>query len=281
MLWNTISTYLQSWFDYSGVAGYMILFAAGLAVVFIVVWMLGHRPPVIKKPGLWLTAVISALLTMLATAFIYVSINYFYVQWLGETFDAGMLNNTLPLWCIPVVLSLGLVQEGAKTVSMLFWRMSKVKPDISSWVVVGAMSGAGFGIFEAFNSMCSVFGSDWQWSLVSTEGFTALLPFWVCFWVVACHIGISALVGYGLGKGKGWAFYFMAVFIHALLFYFSVLATNDTITSTLYGAVVSLVGLVVILISYWLRWRRYGDEQTAEVAAPTLSIKKSAPPPVK
>ena len=69
MLWNTITAYLQSWFDYNGIAGNMILLCAGLALVFGIVWLLGHRPPFIKKPGLWLTAVVSALLTVLATVF--------------------------------------------------------------------------------------------------------------------------------------------------------------------------------------------------------------------
>jgi hypothetical protein len=282
MLWNTITTYLQSWFDYAGVAGTLILLCAVLALVFGAVWLLGHRPPFLKKPSLWLTAIASALITLVATAFIYISINYYYVQWLGDTFDNSTLADTALLWSIPIVLLVGLVQEGAKMVPMLFWRSGSVKPDIGTWIAIGAVAGAGFGIFEAFNGMCNVFGSGWDWGLVSATGITALLPFWICFWMIACHIGISAVVGYGLAKHRGGGFYGLAVFLHALIAYAAVLATNGTITGNQLGIIVAVAGLIIILISYWLRWRKYGDETPVAVPAATPQAYPQAqtPPPI-
>jgi hypothetical protein len=282
MLWDTITTYLRSWFDYNGIAGNLILISVGLALVFGIAWLIGHRPPLLKRPGLWLMAIGSALLTLVATAFIYITINYYYVQWLGDTFDTGTLNDTVLLWSIPIVLIIGLVQEGAKMVPMLFWRASRDKPDMRTWVAIGAVAGAGFGIFEAFNGMCGTFGSGWEWSLVDSNGITALLPFWMVFWMIAGHIGLSAIVGYGLAKGKGGLFYLLAAFLHALIAYFSVLSINGNITANELGIILAVAALIIISISYWLRWRTYGDETppAITVAQPLPPPEQKIPPPV-
>ena len=157
------------------------------------------------------------------------------------------------------MLLVGLVQEGAKMIPMLFWRVGSNKPDIRTWVAIGAVAGAGFGIFEAFNGMSGTFGAGWDWSLVGSTGITALLPFWLSFWMIAGHIGLSALVGYGLAKGKGGGFYALAAFLHALFSYAAILATNGNITGNQLGIILAVAGLIIISVSLWLRWRKYDD----------------------
>jgi len=271
MLWNTITAYLQPRFDYYGVAGNLILISAGLALAFGIIWLIGHRPPFIREPLLWVTAIASALLTVMATAFIFIPLNYYYTQWLGNTFNTGTLADMVLVWSIPIVLVIGLVQEGAKMIPMLFWRTGSEKPDIRFSMMIGAAAGAGYGIFEAFYSYNQVFKAGWGWSDVTTGGITALLPFWIYFWMIACHIGISALVGYGLGKGKGWVYYLLAAFLHALVSYAAILATNGNITGNQLGIIIALAGLIIIGISLWLRWRKYDEEEPDTVTEPTPS----------
>jgi hypothetical protein len=265
MLWNTITAYLQPRFDYYGVAGNLVLISAGLALAFGIIWLIGHRPPFLKEPLLWITAIASALLTVLATAFIFIPLNYFYSQWLGNTFDTHTLANMVLVWSIPIVLVIGLVQEGAKMVPMLFWRTGDEKPDIRFSMMIGAVAGAGYGIFEAFYSYNQVFKAGWGWSDVTTGGITQLLPFWIYFWMIACHIGISALLGYGLGKGKGGVFYALAAFLHALLSYAAILASNGYITGNQLGIITAAAGIIIIGLSLWLRWRKFGESTPAAV----------------
>ena len=273
MLWNSITGYLESWFNHTGVAGNLILLSAGLALVFGIIFLVYYWPPLLRKPGLWLTAVGSALLTVVATAFIYVTISYYYTQWLDATFSTGTLNDTMLLWSIPIVLALGLVQEGAKMVPMLFWWLGKTKPDPRMGVIIGAVAGAGYGIFEAFYSHNQIFATGWGWDNVALGGVTSLLPFWICFWTVACHIGISALVGYGLAKRKIWLYYPLAAFVHALVTYLSVLAAKGTITGNQMGIILAVGGLIIIGISLWLHRRKYEEAEPVaetEIAPSTL-----------
>jgi hypothetical protein len=279
MLWNTITAYLQPRFDYYGVGGNLILISAGLALAFGIIWLLGHRPPIIREPLLWVTAIASALLTVIATAFIFIPLNYYYAQWLGNTFDAGTLADMVLVWSIPIVLVIGLVQEGAKMIPMLFWRTGDEKPDIRFSMMIGAVAGAGYGIFEAFYSYNQVFKTGWGWSNVTTGGITALLPFWIYFWMIACHIGISVLVGYGLGKGKGGGFYVLAAFLHALVSYAAILATIGNITGNQLGIIIAAAGIIIIGISLWLRWRKYEEAEpdTVTETAPSKLRRNETP----
>ncbi len=281
MLWHSITTYLQPWFDYTGIAGNFILISAGLALGFGIIWLLGHRPPFLREPYLWVTAIASALLTVVATAFIYIPLNYYYAQWLGNTFSMSTLADMALVWSIPIVLVIGLVQEGAKMIPMLFWRTGSEKPDLKLSIMIGAVAGAGYGIFEAFYGYSQVFRAGWGWSDVTTGGVTELLPFWIYFWMIACHIGISAVLGYGLGKGKGGAYYILAAFLHALVAYVTVLTVNGTITSNQMGIILAVAGLIIISLSLWLRWRKYGEEALVAAAAvtPPAPPRQDVPPP--
>ncbi|MDD5338813.1 MAG: hypothetical protein PHG35_05330 [Dehalococcoidales bacterium] len=267
MAWNAITVYLQSWFNYNGVGGTMILLSLVLAIVFGAVWLIGHRPPLLRKPGLWLTLIASALITVLLTAFIYKVVEFYYVQWLGNTFSGATLNDTVLLWSILLVVVIALVQEGAKLIPMLFWRAGSNKPDVKTWVAIGAIAGAGFGIFEAFNSLAIIFGSGWTWGAVSAAGFTGLLPVWLCFWTVAYHIGITAIIGYGMAKGSGGGYYMLAVLLHAAFAYLNVLVVNGNMSSDLLGVILAIGAAIIIAISYWLSNRKYSDEPRMATAA--------------
>jgi hypothetical protein len=274
MLWNTIVNYLQSYFNYPGVDGTIILLCAALALVFGVIWVIGHRPPYIKKPNLWLVTIGSALVTLVLTAFIYIPINYYYTQWLDSTFSAGTLADTILLWCIPLVLIMGLVQEGAKIIPMLFSFAGDVKPHPKMGMMIGAAAGVGFGVFEAFWVYGQTFVAGWSWNLVGMAGVSALIPFWQYFWFIAAHIGISAIVGYGLSKGRGWAYYPLAAILHALLFYISYLFVANVITYNQMAIIIAVLAAIIITISLIMRWRKTDEDVPYLPGQPTIEPPK-------
>ena len=161
---------------------------------------------------------------------------------------------------IPAVLYSGLVQEGAKLIPVVIWWFRSdrmISPKMG--LIIGAMAGAGFGIFEAVWAHNSVLAAGWSWTAVEAGGVIVLAPFWERFWTVALHIGMSGLAGYGLAKGWGWQFYLLASFVHAFANYAAVLYQSGSITIVgveIYAAVVSALLTAGVL---WLRWRKSED----------------------
>jgi RsiW-degrading membrane proteinase PrsW (M82 family) len=184
-------------------------------------------------------------------------------QGLGQLWTPQTLNDWLVLVGIPQILLTGLVQEGAKMVPIVIWWWSAGRSlDPKLGLVIGAVAGAGFGVFEAVWAHNSVLASGWSWGLVQDMGVTALAPFWERFFAVAFHISASALAGYGLARGWGWQAYLFAALLHSLLNYSAVLLASGLFTIVyveIYAAVVAVLTAAWML---WLRWRR---EEVAEV----------------
>lgn len=278
MLWNTIVNYIKSWFNYPGVDGTLILLCAAMALVFGVIWVIGHRPPYIKKPNLWLVTIGSALVTVILTAFIYIPIYYYYTQWLDSTFTVDTLSSTILLWCIPLVLVLGLVQEGGKIIPMLFSFVGDVKPHPKMGMMIGAAAGVGFGVFEAFWAYNQMFAAGWSWSLVGMSGVQALIPFWQYFWLIAAHIGITAIVGYGMAKGNGWTYYFIAAFVHALLNYVTYLFMSDAISYNVMAIIIAVLSAIIIALSLVMRWRKTDEDVPYLPGQPEIEPPKEETP---
>ena len=98
--------------------------------------------------------------------------------------------------------------------------------------------------------------SGWTWDLVRTEGVIALAGFWERFFTIGFHTGASALAAYGLSKGKGVQFYFLAVIAHAVLNY-SVLMVQKGIFSFVFAEVyIAIIALFITGVTIWLRWRK-------------------------
>jgi RsiW-degrading membrane proteinase PrsW (M82 family) len=133
---------------------------------------------------------------------------------------------------IPIVLISGLVQEGAKLVPVIwmwFTRGKQLDPLTGLWA--GAISGAGFGIFEAVWVHNIIFASGWTWEVVSLYGPTALYGFMERFFTVGFHIAVSALAGYGWAKGLKWQYFLIAAVLHGLSNYAVVLQNKNTLTT--------------------------------------------------
>lgn len=262
-MWEFIINFLKSWFMAPNAWG------IGLALLFGAVWLACHWPPLFKRYWLWAILVVSAFLTLATAAFIQIPLQALVGQALGSFWSQEVLVNGILYFGIPQILLSGLVQEGAKMVPMVvwWWRHDRnIDPRLG--LAIGAVAGAGFGIYEAVWAHNQIFASGWTWEAVQTGGLVTLLGFWERFFAVAFHIAASALAGYGLAKGWGWQFYLIASFLHALLNYSAALIRSGVFTVINVEIYVAVVAMLVTASALWLRWRKI--EELAESEASTV-----------
>ncbi len=265
---NYMVNYFVSFFQNPSGWGIYLAIAIGLAIAFGVVWLAGYRPPLFKKPWLWAVLVSSAFLTLAAICFIQIPLQTWAGQALNHFWSQEVLMRWILLAAIPAILLTGLVQEGAKMVPVVvYWRRSGKNIDPKLGLVIGAMAGAGFAIFEAQWAHNLIFASGWTWAAVQAGGFMALLGFWERFFTVAGHIAFSALAGYGLARGWGWQFYLIASVLHAVLNYSIVLVQAGTLNVLNAEIYIAAVAVAVTAWAMWLRWRK----GTATIEPETLS----------
>ena len=241
----------------------------GLAIAFGAVWLACYRPPLFKKPWLWAVLVSSAFLTLAAISFIQIPLYVWTGQALGHFWSQEVLLRWILLAGIPQILLSGLVQEGAKLVPVvIYWRRSDRNIDPKLGLAIGAVAGAGFGIFEAQWALNFIFAEGWTWAAVQTYGFWALAGFWERFFTVAAHTAFSALAGYGLARGWGWQFYLIASVLHGLLNYSIVLLLAGLFTDIHAEIYIAVIAVVVTAWALWLRWRRRAATTEPEMSSP-------------
>ena len=237
-----------------------LLLGIGLGLAFGAIWLVGYWPPLFRRYWLWLVMASSAVLSWLAVAFIQIPLQALVGQLLGQFWSQEILVSWILLAGIPQILLSGLVQEGAKLIPVVFWWIrnnTNVSPTMG--LIVGAIAGAGLGIFEAVWAHNTVFASGWTWQVVEAKGLVALMPFWERFSAVAFHIAVSALAGYGLAKGWGWQFYLIASFSHGLMNYGAALLQSGVLTIVQMEIYASIIALVITGVALWLRWREPED----------------------
>ena len=240
-----------SWFANPGLIG------IGLAILFGAIWLVGYWPPLFKKWWLWAVLVISALLSLIAVSFIQIPLQYLVGQALGHFWSQEVLMRWLLLAGIPQILLSGLVQEGSKMVPVVLWWLGENRTlTPKAGLVVGAVAGFGFGVFEAVCVHNSIFAAGWSWEAVQAGGYMALAGFWERFFAVAFHIASCALVGWGLARGWGWQFYLLAAFLHSLLNYSVVFLQTGLFTVVHLEIYAAVVAVLVTAGALWLRWRQ-------------------------
>jgi RsiW-degrading membrane proteinase PrsW (M82 family) len=261
--------YFKSFFENPSALG------LGLAIAFGAVWLAFYWPPLFKKPWLWAVLVSSAFLTLAAVWFIQYPLQVWAGQALSHFWSEEVLGRWILLAAIPQILLTGLVQEGAKLVPVVvYWSRSGKKLDPKLGLVIGAVAGAGFAIFEARWVL-----SQWTWELVQTYGFMALLTFWDRFFTVAAHIAFSALAGYGLAKGWGWQFYLITSFLHGLLNYSAVFRGAGLFTDLQVEIYIAVLAAVVTGWALWLRWRRGMVTAEPTISSPEVMTAETVLPP--
>jgi RsiW-degrading membrane proteinase PrsW (M82 family) len=250
-------SFFKSFFQNPSGSGTYLAIAIGLAIAFGAVWLAGYRPPLFKKPWLWAVLAGSAFLTLAAASFVQIPLQAWTGQALGHFWSQESAMRWILLAGIPLMLLSGLVQEGAKLVPVVaYWKRSGKNIDPKLGLAIGAVAGAGFGIFEAQWAHNTIFASGWTWAAVQAGGFWALAGFWERFFTVAAHIAFSALAGYGLAKGRGWQFYLIASALHGLLNYSVVLRQAELFTDVHAEIYIAAIAVAVTVWALWLRWRK-------------------------
>ena len=282
MLWQQMMEFMKSWFVYPGLSWGLMLIAIGLGIAFGAIWLCAHWVP-LKRYWLWAVAVAGAFLGLLAVTFLQIPLQYYIGQALQHFWSIDTLNAWLLLVAIPQILVSGLVQEGAKMVPMVawWWRSGK-KIDPKLGLAIGAVAGAGFGIFEAVWVHGSVLASGWTFDVINTYGFLGISPFWERFFTIGFHIAVSALAGYGLAKGKAWQYFLIASGLHAIVNYapivlnYSMMVRNsNVITVTHVEIFLAVVAVAVTAVVMILRWRKGKEE--VQIEPEELSVEPEMP----
>ena len=235
-----------------------------VAIIFGIVWLICFWPPMLKKPWHWAVLVAGAFLTLIAISYIQIPLQSIIGKGMLRLWGEEALMRSLLLSGIPTILISGLVQEGAKLVPVaVYWWRKNMKIDYKLGLTLGAAAGAGFGILEAQWIHNAVFASGWSWDLTYMKGLEALLPFIERFFVVAFHVGASALAGYGVATGKGWQFYLIASVLHTLVNYGVIFVQAKVFTVNEVEALIAIVAIIVVAVALWLRWRKTGNSQPA------------------
>jgi RsiW-degrading membrane proteinase PrsW (M82 family) len=244
-------------FNFPGLNWILILLAITLGLVFGAIWLTPYWPPMVKNPRLWVVGAVSAFLTWTAITFIQIPLQVWAGQALLYFWDQITLTRWLLLAAIPQILLSGLVQEGAKLVPVVFyWWRNRWNITAKFGLIAGAVSGAGFGVFEVIWVHNTIFSSGWTWSTVETSGFLALLGFWERFFSIAFHIAVSALAGYGLAKRLGWQFYLIASFLHGAANYSVILLQKGLLTALQVEIYITALAAAITAVALWLRWRK-------------------------
>jgi RsiW-degrading membrane proteinase PrsW (M82 family) len=269
-MWQQMVSFLKPWFIIHNLSLERLLITIGLAVTFGAVWLLAHWPPLFKRHWLWAVAVVSAFLTLLAVVFIQIPLQTWAGQALLHFWSPQTLAGWIYLAAIPQILLSGLVQEGAKMVPMVAWWWRRGRQlDPKMGLAIGAVAGAGFGIYEAFWVHTNVLG-PFSWQAVQTAGFQALLPFWERFFTVGAHVAMAALSGYGLAKGWGWQFYLIASGMHAVLNYSVILVGTGKLTTNQVEIYIAVMAVVYTAVIMWLRWWKTEEEPSAGPSGPDI-----------
>jgi hypothetical protein len=165
----------------------------GLALLFGLVWLAPLAPYKLDRYYTWLIFLGGAVVFAPAVIYIQIPLQTLVSDWLATL--TGLLNylkyNLFAT--IPFVLLSGLVQEGARLVPVvIFWLTQGRRIDPKLGLTMGAMAGAGLGIFEAQWVLNSIFASGWSTELAETYGLLAYAGFWKGSLRSAC-IPLSAL----------------------------------------------------------------------------------------
>ncbi len=236
----------------------------GIALALGAIWLGAFAPPIHKRPWLWAVLAGGAILFGPTIAFIQVPLQFGANKALLHFWDQATLQQHLLFAGIPALLFTGLVQEGLKLMPALVYMERKQPISNRDALILGAVAGAGFGIFEAVWVLNTVFASGFTWATVQLQGWQALIPFWERFSAVGFHIGATALAIYGWNKGKGWQFYLLVAFLHIILNYSVLLLAAQVFTVVQLEIYCSVLAAAILATALWLRWRGPSQEPDIE-----------------
>ena len=228
----------------------------GLAIIFGAIWLAGYWPPLFKRGWLWAVMAASAIVTLLGISFIQIPLQSLLGQVIVGLVGLPAAMQWLMLAGLPGILVTGFVQEGTKLLPVFLYVKREGEPVSPQFgLVLGAVAGAGFGIFEAQWIHNVIIASGWTWQSVQTSGLIAMAGFWERYFAVGFHVASSALAGYGLARGKGWQFYVLASLLHAALNYMSLLLQANLLPAVGVEVLIAVIAILTAAAALLLRWR--------------------------
>ena len=228
----------------------------GLALLFGAAWLLVLRPFRWWRPGAWAVFMAGAVLFAPSIAWVQAPLQELIGGWFVERLGSSRYQDLLLVAGIPVLLLSGLVQEAAKLAPVLLFRWrARGGFDSRTGLSIGALAGAGFGIYEAQWVLNAVISGGWTWDIVHDVGLVGLAPFWERFFATGFHIAVTALAGWGLARGRGWGFYLLASALHVLLNYAVLFFSKGLITSLQVEIYVAVFASLLFLFVFLLRRR--------------------------
>lgn len=235
-----------------------------IALVLGAIWFAAFAPPIHKRPWLWAVLAAGAVLFGPTIAFIQVPLQLAANQAMLHFWEQATLQEHLLLAGIPAVLFTGLVQEGLKLVPPLVYMKYGQPISDRNALILGAVAGVGFGVFEAVWIFNTVFASGFSWATVQLYGWQAVIPFWERLSAIGFHAGATALAVYGWNRGIGWRFYLLVALLHVVLNYSAVLFAAHVLTMVQVEVYASVLAAAVVAPALCLRWQSPNQESDAE-----------------
>jgi len=233
-VFSQIFTQLSAYFRYVTLSG------SGLSLLFGLLWLLLYRPPLFKQPRLWLVMLGGGLAGVLAVSVIQTPLS----SLINKLWHEGAGVGRLLLVGLLSVVTIGLTQEGAKLLPLLVLRSRQGgQLDEQQGLSAGAVSGFGYGFLETFYVMNFLFDTGWNWDVLGNEYPALVLTGLERICMLGLNMGLSALAGWGLARGKGLRFFLLAAGLHALAAFISFLTANLS-----FPVVLTELALMVIII---------------------------------
>ncbi len=233
----------------------------GLALLFGAIWIVCFWPFLFRTRRFWisliLVLIVSAIFTHAVLAFIQFPVQNIIGRAMLQLWGSETLTRLVIISILPTALIGGLIQEGAKLVPVvLYWWRNGKNIDPKLGLVIGAVAGAGFGIFEAQWAYNSVLAAGWSWDAVHINGIMGLIPFIERFFIIAFQVAACALAGYGLAKGQGWQFYLLASLLHTVVNYVNIIAPSQIFSLAQLETFIAFWAILITGAALWIRWKK-------------------------
>jgi hypothetical protein len=247
-MWQEMLQFFVYFFSHCSIWG------IALALIFGAAWLACYRPPLMRKPWLWAVLAVGAALAPITIAILSFPLRYAVSTAYGQFWTAETLSRWALLASLPSMYLFGLVREGFKQLPLVFawWRKGRqISPSLG--LATGAMCGTGFGIMEAIWTHNYIFSTGWSWENVQLHGIGQLVGFWESFFLFGANLASTALIGWGIGKGRWWQFYLLAANVYLVINYNYVLVRKELLNATQAEFIIAACVLLATGVVLWLR----------------------------
>lgn len=256
------------------------IWGIGLALIFGAFWLLLLAPLGWKRLPRWLIFLSGALIFIPSIALVQLPLQRGLSRFLVAFVGIQAYQRDILFLAIPAVMVSGIVQEAAKLIPIaVYWYIRKHSLMPRFGLCIGALAGAGYGVFEAQWLLNDIFAAGFNLSWVYTFGLIALGGFWERFFTVAFHTASGAVLGWGLAKGKWWLFYLLTSFWHFALNYTVVLYKTSILSNLQVYFLIAVFADVIFVFAFLLRWRNMPQTELEKMMVPLeiASVAETAP----